>query len=248
MRGSARSLRHPLLAVLALMAALLAPMPAQAAVPPAPAVGSCHTYGWDTYLGVSDASAPVPCTGPHVARTVFVGRLWTNESYSSLLNDPKMGAYVYNQCLVPTQQAIGPWKTVATAGFTGASFLPTQAEYTAGARWFRCDVILPGAGHMYAIPNRNPEGVPLSPGQSRCLHMTSQGALSVACAAPHTFRAVGVIWAPGSAYPSRATWLALGQNHCPPIVRTSTWEVTWAGPAAWTHGDHYLTCYRPTTA
>lgn len=248
MPGKSRTLRFVILAVLALMATLLTPVSAEAAVPAAPVVGSCHTYNWATYLASSDPSDPVPCTTAHVARTVFVGRLWTGEAYSTLLSDPKIGLSVFKQCMIPTQQAIGPWKTVAVAGYSGSSFFPTQAEYNAGARWFRCDVVLPGAGHLYPIPNQHPEAVPLSPGQARCIHMTSQGGIAVACAAPHTYRAAGVVWAPGAAYPSRTTWISIARAHCPALVRSSNWFVTWAGPLHWTAGDHYLTCYRPTTA
>lgn len=248
MPGKSRTLRFVNMAVLALLATLLTPLSAEAAVPPAPVVGACHTYNWTTFLSASDTSDPVPCATAHVARTVYVGRLWTAEAYSTMVNDPKTGLYIFKQCLVPTQQAIGPWKTVAVAGYDGASFIPTQAQYDAGARWFRCDVILPGAGHLYAIPNRHPLAVPLSPGQSRCIHLTSGGGVPVACAAPHTYRAAGVVWAPGAAYPSRATWLALGQARCPGLVRSRNWLVTWASPLRWNAGDHYLTCYRPTTA
>ncbi|BBH17659.1 hypothetical protein Back2_19460 [Nocardioides baekrokdamisoli] len=247
MPGRTRTLRFVIVAVLALMAPLLTPLAAEASAPPAPAVGSCHTYDWNTFLGVSDSSAPVSCSGPHVARTVFVGRLWTDEAYSSMLNDPKIIQYMVKQCLVPTQQAIGPWKTVAVAGYDGSFFVPTSAEYGAGARWFRCDVSLPGAGHLYPIPNQHPLASPLSPGQSRCIHLTSQGGLPVACAAPHSYRAAGVVWVPGSAYPSRSTWLAVAQAHCPPIVRTSRWYLTGVSSVRWSAGDHYLTCYRPTT-
>lgn len=248
MRGFARSLRYTLLAVVALMVTALTPLSAEAAVPPAPVVGSCYSYGWATFNSWSDTSTPVPCAGAHTARAVFVGRLWTNEPYSTLLSDAKMAGYMAAQCQAPFQRAIGTWKTVSVAGYQMSTYYPTQAQYTAGARWFRCDITLPGVNNLYPIPNRTPEAVPLSPGQSRCIHLNSQGGVAVACAAPHSYRAAGAIAYPGTAYPSRTAWVAFAKAHCSAYTRSPYWYATWASSIRWSAGDHYLTCYRATTA
>lgn len=248
MPRSFRSLRLGVLAVLAITITLLSPMSADAAAPPPPATGACYNYGWSTYLGTSNTSTRVDCATSHTARTVLVGRLWTTEAYSTMLNDQKIAIYMDKQCQIPAQRAIGTWTSVATSGYQLSLFVPTMAQYDAGARWFTCDVVLPGINRLYPIPNTPQLAVPLSPGRVKCLHLSSQGAGAVACAAPHSYRAAGVAAASGTTYPSRAAWLALGQAHCRAITRSSSWYVTWPSSIRWAAGDHLLTCYRPTTA
>ena len=172
--------------VLAAGTVLTVPLAADAAPPPAPLVGSCHTYDWATFLAPADTSTPVSCDSAYAARTIFVGRLWTDEPYSTLLTDPKIAVYIVAQCDPARQQAIGPWKTLAVSGYDMASFFPTEAQYNANARWFRCDVVAPGAGHMYPLQHQSPEAVPLTPSYQRCLHATSHGLIATVCAAAHS--------------------------------------------------------------
>ena len=114
-----------------------------ATTPPRPQVGSCHDYGWKVFLGFSDPTSPVSCSGSYTARTFYVAPLATNESYSKLLTDTAVLTTAAQKCTVPFLRAAGV-RGLAMDFFNEATFAPSRAQYAAGARWIRCDIVIPG--------------------------------------------------------------------------------------------------------
>lgn len=128
--------------------------PAQAA----PAPGACFDYPFSVTDAISTDAAAVPCEAPHTAETFLVGQV------SERLGTPSKASV--NARLAAT----APCTAAAMnnyLGLTGRSLpsrfvvvplLPTDAQWAAGERWVRCDVLLqsglkaqPVTGAMTAV-------------------------------------------------------------------------------------------------
>jgi hypothetical protein len=112
--------------------------PAQAA----PAVGTCWDYPFSVTERISTDAPAVPCEGPHTAETFFVGpvsdRLGTPSKASV---NARLAATA--PCTVAAMNAyLGLAGRSLPSRFTVVPLLPTDAQWAAGERWVRCDVLL----------------------------------------------------------------------------------------------------------
>jgi hypothetical protein len=188
-------------AALLLGAGLLALLPAgPAGADPAfqqPVAGSCYAYPAGQLRERSDPSAPVSCAGPHTAQAIAV-----------IAVDPsvpvgKAARRYLPQCYAAMRQALGgdPARIARTAyGIT--LFGPDAAQLAAGARWLRCDLVLPGGRRLEQLPTpllaqrgRIPASV------ERCA--SKRGTQATVCSRPHTQRAGRAVVVKGSRWPGR---------------------------------------------
>jgi hypothetical protein len=114
-----------------------------------PVVGECHGPV-DTKLidAASDARPSVSCSGPHGLETFYVGQMdpsvtaWPGDQ-----NDQDFAVSVDQACsdrhltylgLDPNDPPILPPDRLQAYAY----YIPTRADFEAGARWFRCDALV----------------------------------------------------------------------------------------------------------
>lgn len=113
-------------------------------VPPAPPNGACYHYTIKAVPRPSNNSARVACSAKHTALTIAVGALPQDTVYDQLLASAAVPQPVQRACLPAFHRQLG--STLLKAGrsiYDWDFFYPTEAQWAAGARWFRCDVIKP---------------------------------------------------------------------------------------------------------
>ena len=116
-------------------------VPAAQAVPPT--VGGCYDYSIGEAAGLNNAAAPVSCKGGHTAETFYVG------AFSDSMGDPNKASEGTRLSLTNKKcgvEALNTWlgmpDRTLPSRFAVFSYWPTTAEWKAGERWFRCDVVL----------------------------------------------------------------------------------------------------------
>lgn len=221
----------------------LGPVPAHADTPPAPPVGACYDYGYAAFGAVSNSSPAVPCNSRHTALTVAVGTLADGTTWDTLGSTANQ-ELVGTDCFPEKRQAVGgTWSQYNQSAYVVSWFVPTKAEFDAGARWFRCDVVLPGATQLFALRSKTPLLGRLTDTNRRCLDKDGVG---YSCRSPHVYRAAGTFAVPQRRYPARAKAVALAERHCPVITKTKRWWWMSPGKAFWKSGDRQITCYAGT--
>lgn len=238
--------RTVVLAVTALAAVLATSAPSQATVPPPPPVGACYSYAWAGYLAEANSSPRVACSSTHTAKTIATGALPAGTTLDTI-HSATVGTKIAQKCVPALKNAVGSgwWKYEQTA-FNISVFRPTNAQWNAGARWFRCDVVLPGAGRLFALPTTNPlvGSAPLSTRTRACL---SSDLALVSCKEVHAYRAVGTFAVASTTYPTETGWRGAAIRRCPAIVTTSAFAYTHATRVEFGLGDKIVTCFNRTT-
>jgi hypothetical protein len=116
---------------------------------PAPVVGECHGPV-DTKLidAPADARPSVSCSGPHGLETFYVGEIAPSvTSWPGDHDDPAFAAAVGQACTRRHLAYLGldPNDVPDLAPDrlqVYAFYVPTRADFEAGARWFRCDALV----------------------------------------------------------------------------------------------------------
>ncbi len=117
----------------------------------APVVGACYEYPADTLTKVSSGAPAIGCESPHTAETFWVGTVAdaiglpskvTPVSY--LTAGKPCTAKVMNTYLGFTDRSL-------PSRFTTVVLLPTDAQWAAGERWVRCDVVLKAGKALKSI-------------------------------------------------------------------------------------------------
>ena len=141
------AMRTRLLAVLASLALaasfLLVPTNAQAAVPAPPKVGQCWNYTWAQGFAASSPTPAVSCSRLHRAVTYYVGTITGAAARAAdPATDPGVSALISRGCRIQQAKVLGPG-VMLTLAWRGISlFVPSPAEWAAGARFYRCDIML----------------------------------------------------------------------------------------------------------
>lgn len=153
----------PVLAVLCALS--LAGLTAPAASAAEPAVGQCYSYKKSTLDDVSSTAAPVACTTKHTAETYYVRTL--PESFG---NPAKASAAqrlsAAEPCTVAAMNAyLGSPDRKLPSRFQTAVLFPTKAEWEAGERWMRCDVVLQGGTSLVTLTKPAAEVVASAPAE-----------------------------------------------------------------------------------
>lgn len=224
----------------------LTPAPAGAAVAPKPKVGTCYNYGWKAYQAMSQTGKKVSCGKAHTAKTIAVGKLLsgTARTEASILR-PASAAHITKTCIRALKKKLGStYAKRNQSAYTTAFYIPTVAQFKAGQRWFRCDVILPGKGSLKNLPtNRSKflEGVALTQRTRGCLSGKLLGPYS--CLSSHSYKSISAVKKSGTAYPSMASFQRAVAKKCPSRTRA------FVAPSKyeWQTGDHWVVCFAKTS-
>ena len=235
----------------------------QPVVPVAPRQAACYRLTPAQLTQPTNASTPVPCSGPHTAQTIYVGRLDTVVDGHSVAVD---SAYVQKQlsttCPRKLDAYVGGSSTSRDQSrFNVVWYSPTLEQSDQGADWFRCDVIaFAGPNQLFPLPaTKKLSGVL---GSARALDTyglcgtSSPGARGferVICGRRHAWRAVDTIGIPGGAtYPGAAAVRKAGDSDCKDLAQSRAqdtlkfqygWE--WPTRAQWARGQRFGYCWIP---
>lgn len=214
------------------------------AAPPAPRVGLCHNYGFKAFQRWSESSKAVSCRKFHTARTVAVGHLVKGTTWRSRFSSANF-TRAESVCRKPAWRAIGGTMDKRDrSAYTYAWFGPTKRQFNAGARWIRCDVILPARARLLGLPKgskRYLTGVALTDRTRRCYDGSST-IVTYSCVAPHSYAAVATFKVAGKTWPGDAKLRKAAAQRCPGLAGTDYWS-SWSSRQRWKLGDHRIVCY-----
>lgn len=240
----ARRSAHALVAIAAMLAISLITLgttPAQAASSGAtPKVGQCRTLTAKLAAAPTDTSKPTSCAKRHNAVTIAIAKVPTplvgqSQEQLSALGEAACAPLVLKKLgRSPAERE--------TSAYRYVFFQPTAAQVQAGARWFRCDLVLEGGKRLLPLPAHLSH--PILPKRlndhiARCLTRTH---VTTTCSSTHSYRPIDAITFKPAAYPTADDFAQAGTELCPSRMR---W-MTWGGAAAWAAGDRVLVCYART--
>jgi hypothetical protein len=114
-----------------------------------PVVGECHGPVDSKIIDApADARPSVSCSGPHGTETFYVGQIDASvTSWPGDHNDAAFGAAVDRACSDRHLEYLGlnpdnPPNLAPDRLQVYAFYVPTRADFEAGARWFRCDALV----------------------------------------------------------------------------------------------------------
>jgi hypothetical protein len=129
-----------------------------------PVVGACYDYNAKTLKAVSSNAPAIGCDAPHTAETYYVRTI--PDSFG-LPSKSSLGAQLSasKPCTVTAINAyLGMPGRALPSRFRSVPLFPTDAQWTAGERWMRCDVALqeglglqPFAGTVTAFVASQPQ-------------------------------------------------------------------------------------------
>ena len=164
----------------------------------APTIGACRELTPDDIGQPTNASGVVDCSEEHTAETFAVGTFPDEVAAKKDVQDPDLGAYIYDTCSKKFQTFLGGDESLVMRSLlTWAWFRPSEDAWKKGARWYRCDVVggSEQSEELRALPT-TAKGLLLRPNDS---WMTCANGDTVAtseklpCTEPHTWRAVTTI-------------------------------------------------------
>ena len=130
-----------------LLAGLVAPAPASAE----PTVGACYDYTAAVLEGTSTPAPVVDCSTEHTAETYLVRPL---PASFGLPSDASLAARLAagRPCSVADMNAyLGTPERTLPSRFRPVVLFPTDAQWQAGERWVRCDVVLQAGEELKAF-------------------------------------------------------------------------------------------------
>jgi Septum formation len=170
----------------------------------APALGTCYQMTRSAARAVSNDDSGVSCSAPHTSMTYHVGHF-----PADMVDGDTQVAF--RGCTGNLPKGVGlTSKEVQSSILTWIWFEPTTAEWSAGARWYRCDVIAQqGNGALKPLPSGPPyfaNGVPDD--YFRCIRERGGVGVPVTCDRSHGYRWAGTFEGTGRRLPSEARLLA----------------------------------------
>jgi hypothetical protein len=212
----------------------------------APKKGTCYTY---SIKGLDAAHGPtrtVPCAKAHTAVTYYVGTVSGAAAASASPLDPSVVLASGRGCRAALVRRIGE-KSAALTRVTYGFFVPTQAQWTAGARWYRCDAVLvKSSASLQTIPKNFLRVASRSAGIEAYRRCLTKGGSTVVCSASKArfvARKFVTLGSPASAYPGD---LAVAQEsfiRCKKALGTPARYATWPLADLWAFGQRTSTCY-----
>ena len=226
----------------------------------APEVGACRQLTAEDINNSTDDTDPVDCAEPHTAETFLVSE-FTGKAAKSDHDDARLGAQAYKRCQAQFIEFVGGTESlVMRSMLTWAWFRPTDEQWEAGARWFRCDVV--GGGEqsesLVELPE-TAEGVLLGQPDDRWMVCadgeTVAGSEKVSCDRPHTWRAVTtiVLGQPKDPYPGQRLVEVKTRDFCSESVGAwlnypleYDYGYTWFHEPEWKAGNRRSICWAKT--
>lgn len=114
----------------------------------AAAVGSCYEYPLSTVGKVATAAPAIGCESPHTAETWWVGTLAPTFGVPSKASHAAR-LQAGRPCTTKAMNTyLGMPNRKLPSRYRSLVLFPTDAQWTAGERWVRCDVVLQSALHL----------------------------------------------------------------------------------------------------
>lgn len=228
--------------------------------PEAPDPGACRVLEPADIASTSDDTATVSCDEPHSAETFVVGA-FRGDLAEAGYDDERLGKAVYERCSRDYRRFTGADESLALRSILSwAWFLPSEDEWDAGARWYRCDVVggTDKSAELVDLP-RTAKGVLLGiPGDRwmSCVDGADVSAVPpVPCTEPHTWRAATsvVVGKDRDKYPGDRVVEVLSRDYCRNSVGAwmnyptdYKYAYTWFHKAEWEAGNRRSICWAGT--
>ncbi|KRF10900.1 septum formation family protein [Nocardioides sp. Soil796] len=223
----------------------------------APVVGSCYSMSRTQSVSTTNTRKPVSdCYEKHNTLTYHVGLFKAGTTSSDY-------AVVTKQCKKHLPEATGLSKgRLLGSVLDWIWFEPTTAQWSAGARWFRCDLVAESGDKLKLLPETSRTTDLFADGledpYARCIRRGpdtnddgEDDAIYVTCDKPHGYRWAGWFEAPvgkSAKYPTDAQFEKFANANCGRIAGTDSWWVTWPLEAWWRDGERRLSCYKFTSS
>jgi len=233
------------------------PAPILATEPPRPQEGRCYRLSYEDAVAPTTDATTVTCRKPYTARTFHVGTIDAVVDGHLLAVDSRhVQDDIARQCTNRLGRYLGARDDqLALSMFRAVWFSPTVAQSDAGENWFRCDVI--ALAHEDQLAEMRGH-VSLADGLDRwgtcgTAEPGSAGFERVICSERHSWQAIAVVRHHGTTYPGAAA-LTADRASCEDPARAAaadplTVVFSYLAPtrAQWSAGQHYGTCWVPTT-
>jgi len=211
-----------------------------------PDQGDCRNLSYAQFRARSNSTQPVNCAATHTTQTVYVGKLPKRLSWKS--SRLRINDAIDSRCQRAWNDAVGrSAKLRARSAFALATFEPTKAQKSQGARWFRCDAgLLRSTSLSPLTTTASPllkKPVPLT--QARCL-TTSERVTT--CDAAHQFKATHAFKLKAQRYPGKAKVKRLAKKGCRARVSTTSFRFEWPNRGEWADGNRFVVCFSAHTA
>ncbi|MEI2713541.1 MAG: septum formation family protein [Nocardioides sp.] len=226
----------------------------------APPDGACRQLtADDTSLPANDSEV-VDCETAHTAETYLVGTFPERLADASYASDD-LTTYAVSKCQPKFLKHMGADESLGMRTMLSwVWFRPTREQWTAGARWFRCDVIGGGAeSEQYAsLPTRTEDlllGKPSDEWMVCASGSSVESGRKLPCSQAHQWRAVTTIQLgkEEDAYPGDEVVEKRTSKFCSDSV--SAWldypvdfdySYTWFGEKEWAAGNRRSVCWAAT--
>jgi hypothetical protein len=232
----------------------------QEAIEP-PKLGACRMLTPEDIGQPADDTEAVACTEHHTAQTFAVGTFPQEVARGAEVTDDALGKYIYETCTKQFQRFLGgDESTVMRSLLTWAWFRPSEDEWDAGARWYRCDVVSgneasPQLRLLPVTAKGMLSGRPNDAWMTCAVGETVTGSEKVSCNRPHNWRAVTTIKVgePKDDYPGDRVVEARTRDYCSDSV--GAWMnypvdyefgYTYFREAEWSAGNRRSICWART--
>lgn len=208
----------------------------------APVVGQCSDMSRDELDQASYVEPAVDCAGTHTAQVIAVAQVPDGLRYESA----GFLDFALRTCGPAQRRALGTGRVgVRLTAYDLGYFGPTAEQQAAGARWMRCDLVLPSDDTLLPLPGRLEVGTfPFSMAVSRCL--AGRDFHVVVCATKHSYRATAALRVNARRFPSERAWQRIGTQRCRTATGSSSYRFSWPSRAGWKAGDRVIVCYART--
>ncbi|MGZ5400458.1 MAG: septum formation family protein, partial [Nocardioides sp.] len=228
--------------------------------PPAPAVGSCYRLSYEQAVAPTARAPSTPCREAHTAVTFHVGRLERVVDGRLLAVDARrLQEQVSTTCprLLPAHVG-GTEEQRRLSMLRSVWFTPTLRQADAGADWFRCDAVaLARSSRLLELAGSLSDVLDTAAGRNRfgmcgTAEPGTPGFERVACALPHSWRALRTVGLPGPDYPGEGAVQRAGEEPCSAAARAAApdpldfqWGYEFPTPDLWQAGQTYGICWAP---
>lgn len=227
-----------------------------------PAAGVCRMLTTAQVADSANAKGVVPCSEPHDAETYASGAL-PHRFAGADYDDPAIETWAYAACTKAFPTYLGTDVSTAMRSLlTWVWFRPTRDAWSAGARWYRCDVLGGSAAQREKYLDLPTTTKDLLKGRGddhwmACAKGKSvDSAAKVPCSMDHDWRAATTIklGEEDSKYPGDAAAKAKTKSYCAESIDAwlgypadYDYGYTWFGEHEWRAGNRRSVCWARTT-
>lgn len=201
-----------------------------------PQVGDCRNYGYQSAVTGQGRAPVVSCSKPHTAYTFYTAKLTSEAAFDA----------EFARCLNSREKPLG----VSPADVSGliitvAAYMPGDEAWAAGARWFRCDLVVSGQ-RLVPLPTDIADAGNGDPPKRYAGCLLEENPSPISCLEPHDHVFAGAFKLARTQEPAERDLAAVARSQCNRIVGSSSWRVISPGDQFWKAGYRYVACWRAT--